>query len=49
MKDWEDYKEYVKSAGVQNRKDIEQIEKISAIVSYILKSADQIKVSPKTK
>ncbi len=49
MKDWEDYKEHAKSANSRSRRDIKLIEKMSAIVSEILKSAKQTTDFPKKK
>ena len=45
MKTWNDYKEYVKSVDPEIKKDIDEIEAISAIVSAMVKQRTSLGIS----
>lgn len=45
MKTWKDYKEYVKSVDPEIKKDIDEVEAISAIVSAMVKQRTSLGIS----
>ena len=45
MKTWNDYKEYVKSVDPEIKKDIDEVEAISAIVSAMVKQRTSLGIS----
>lgn len=45
MKTWDDYKEHVKSIDLEEKKDIEELENISAIVSAVIQQRTSMGIS----
>lgn len=45
MRTWDDYKEHVKSTDPQNKRDIEQIEEIAAIISAVIQRRNALGIS----
>ena len=48
MKTWEDYKNHVKSIDAENRRSIEEIEEIAAIVSSMIERRPALGISQRT-
>lgn len=45
MRTWDDYKGHVKSTDPQNKRDIEQIEEIAAIISAVIQRRNALGIS----
>jgi predicted transcriptional regulator len=48
MKTWEDYKNHVKSINPEERRNMEEIEKVSDIISSIIKKRRELGISQRT-
>lgn len=42
MKTWDEYKDYVKSLGDDSKKDMEEIEELSALISAVIKQRNDL-------
>lgn len=42
MKTWNEYKDYVKSLGADSKKDMEEIEELSALISAVIKQRNDL-------
>jgi ribosome-binding protein aMBF1 (putative translation factor) len=48
MRTWEDYKNHVKSISEEEKKNMEEIEEVSAIVSSIIERRQELGMSQRT-
>lgn len=48
MRTWEDYKDHVKSISEEERRNMEEIEEVSSIVSSIIRRRQELGMSQRT-
>ena len=48
MRTWEDYKNHVKSISEEERRNMEEIEELSSIVSSIIRRRQELGISQRT-